>query len=95
MYAAIDGLLGDYIRIVSGFKSHSVNSPTIDDVIDLIVALNNQEYPLDSTTKALLFSMIQGAKLNLNQSDRVRQQIEKSEHLNDEIFVNLLESIKK
>lgn len=38
--------------------------------------------------------MIQGAKMSLNQSDSVRQKIEKSEFLNTEIFINLLESLQ-
>lgn len=94
MYAAIDGLLGDYIRINSGaMRRLSVNSPSSDDVIELLVSLNDCKVPLlDPTTKVLVFSMIQGAKMGLKQSDRVRQQIEKSEYLNNEIFINLLEN---
>lgn len=94
MYAAIDGLLGDYIRINSGtMRRHSVDSPSSDDVIELLVSLNDCKVSLlDLTTKVLVFSMIQGAKMGLKPSDRVRQQIEKSEYLNNEIFINLLEN---
>ena len=91
MYAAIDGLLGDYIRIRSGSKSDYFNSPSSKDVIELIETLSN--HAPDSTTKVLLFSMVQGAKMSLNQSDPVRQEIEKSEYLSNEIFINLLESL--
>ncbi len=88
MYAAIDGLLGGYIRSVSTKNNKSVLSA---DVIELIEALPSAS--LDPSTTVLLYSLVEGAKMHLKHDDPIRFAIERSEFLS-ELFINLLESNK-
>lgn len=88
MYAAIDGLLGGYIRSIST-KSHK--KAMCADVIELIEALPSAS--LDPSTTVLLYSLVEGAKMHLKYDDPIRITIEKSEFMS-ELFINLLESNK-
>lgn len=90
MYAAIDGLLGDYIRAFS-IKHYKTALPKSVDVIELLDALPSAS--LEPSTTVLLYSMVEGVKMHLKQSDPVRMAVERCEYLN-ELFINLLESNK-
>ena len=91
LYAAIDGLLGEYIRVVSS-KKYKNTLPSTSDVIDLIEALPSAS--LDPSVTVFLYSIVEGVKMHLKPDDPVRIKIERCEFLN-ELFINLLENINK
>lgn len=93
MYAAIDGLIGGYIRAFSSNNRSVSNIPRASDVIELIESLHSLETSnadADPITTILLFSMVQASKIHLKHSDPVRLSMERSEYLNN-LFVNVME----